>query len=833
MDNLMTTAVDTPTTTGTSPWPELRERQLALEEEARTLGIQRYRTMVAEAVAKGREDTLPPAHGLIRACLIPLVEHIKGWREELAARKQAATKNGSVVRFLDQFETEQLAYITSRVVLSSISTHPTLRWAALEIARLLEDELSFRRIKEEAPGLFYVIQKQTEDCQDYRRRRTILHVATSRAGIEWIQLPPSERVRVGVTLIDMLTAATGLVEIKTVAGARNKRSTLVYPTEVLNRWLDDAHSRCELLNPVHLPMVHPPIDWTSPYDGGYLTPNRRHGLIKSYNRAYLEELESADLSRVYGAINALQRVPWQINRPVYDTLRHVWEEMGGVLGKLPSREQIELPAKPVDIETNAVTRKEWARAAAKVHTMNANMQSKRIATLAKLNLAEKFVDDTIYYPWSLDWRGRAYPIPGVLHPQGDDVARGLLRFAEGKPLGVYGVSWLKIHIANLFGVDKVSFEERIKWVEDHDEALMESAMNPIDGQRFWTTADKPWQALAACYEWLGYKLQGPDFVSHLPIAMDGSCNGLQHFSAMLRDPVGGAAVNLIPGDQPHDIYARVAAVVIAEVEKQAGEGNPMAIAWLGRINRSVVKRPVMTLPYGATKIGMRDQLIDYCRKAREDGDLEALPVDEHGLPLEDTFHACTYLAGLTYESIGKVVIAARDAMDWLQKAAGVAAASGLPVWWTTPMGLPVCQLYRRPLTKAIDFKLGTVRYQIETTYDSDKVDRKRMAAGISPNFVHSLDAAAMMATIEYAEDNGVTGLAMIHDSYGCHAADCNLMFTALRQAFVDQYTPDVLARFRDELVAQLSEEDRKKVPELPKAGSLDLAVVLDSKYFFA
>ena len=39
--------------------------------------------------------------------------------------------------------------------------------------------------------------------------------------------------------------------------------------------------------------------------------------------------------------------------------------------------------------------------------------------------------------------------------------------------------------------------------------------------------------------------------------MDGSCNGLQNFSAMLRDEVGGKAVNLIPSDKPQDVYMEV------------------------------------------------------------------------------------------------------------------------------------------------------------------------------------------------------------------------------------------------------------------------------------
>ena len=64
--------------------------------------------------------------------------------------------------------------------------------------------------------------------------------------------------------------------------------------------------------------------------------------------------------------------------------------------------------------------------------------------------------------------------------------------------------------------------------------------------RFWTEADQPWLFLAACLEWKRYKEEGPGMISHLPISMDGSCNGYQHLSAMGLDPIGGRATNLMP-----------------------------------------------------------------------------------------------------------------------------------------------------------------------------------------------------------------------------------------------------------------------------------------------
>src|SRR5690606_5514141 len=130
-------------------------------------------------------------------------------------------------------------------------------------------------------------------------------------------------------------------------------------------------------------------------------------------------------------------------------------------------------------------------------------------------------------------------------------------------------------------------DERIAWVEEHRAEMMDSANDPLDGARFWTTADKPWAALAACFEWAGYLEQGEAFVSHLPIAIDGSNSGLQHFTGLLRDAAAAPHVNLIAGDQPGDIYRLVAAKAQVLVDASA---DPKAAPWKnGRITRGIVK----------------------------------------------------------------------------------------------------------------------------------------------------------------------------------------------------------------------------------------------------
>jgi Autographiviridae RNA polymerase len=179
------------------------------------------------------------------------------------------------------------------------------------------------------------------------------------------------------------------------------------------------------------------------------------------------------------------------------------------------------------------------------------MMAFRFAQSQRLSAEERF-----YFPCQVDHRGRVYSVPPLMNPQSDHIGRALLEFADGKPLGNNrGVYWLAIHLPNCYWKKKkVSLKKRRAWVQENEAEILDFAANPLRMHRFWIEADQPWLFLAACLEWKRYKEEGPGMISHLPISMDGSCNGYQHLSAMGLDPIGGRATNLIGLEDPEDIY---------------------------------------------------------------------------------------------------------------------------------------------------------------------------------------------------------------------------------------------------------------------------------------
>ena len=61
------------------------------------------------------------------------------------------------------------------------------------------------------------------------------------------------------------------------------------------------------------------------------------------------------------------------------------------------------------------------------------------------------------------------------------MARGLLLFARGRPLGEKGLDWLKIHLVNLHGAKKkASLQKRVQYADEHMEEILDSADNPLE-----------------------------------------------------------------------------------------------------------------------------------------------------------------------------------------------------------------------------------------------------------------------------------------------------------------------------------------------------------------
>ncbi|QOC54168.1 DNA-directed RNA polymerase [Caulobacter vibrioides] len=831
--------------TNTTDLREKIARQLELENESRALGASRYQSSRplpwrTESASATEEAELPPGRQLLKLALEPAAAAFTEFVERVG--QGGAGRRPRAYRVLSMIGAQEAAYLTGRVVVNAAASRLPLTTTAYAVAASLIEHIEMAQLKQRnKEGFKGLVKAQKRSTSSSKKRQAIKKIMENEDAK--LEVPQAEQLQIGVKAIEMFISSSDLFVMETGLNKAGRATYYLRPTEALSVWLDRQHARCELLEPIHMPMVVRPRAWRTPFWGGYLTKRPGLRLVKQWNDAYHSELRNVDMKDVYDAVNAIQNTAWRINSQVLDVMRQVWDD-GGNLGGLPKRDDMPMPTKPEGMDDSPELLREWKREAAQVHQLNAMALSKRLAFQQRLWIASKFAgEEAIYFPHELDFRGRVYPIPtGGPHPQADDSGKALLQFAEGKALGDAGAWWLAVHIANLFGVDKVSFKDRVDWVFANSAALVDSAENPLDGERFWTSADSPWCALAACMDWAGYLRQGGDYVSHTPVALDGSNSGLQHFSAMLRDPVGAAAVNLLPSEKPQDVYAQVAAKAQAKMDsmptitvktKVNGEEREERLPnpWIGgKVSRKIAKRPCMTYVYSATRFGMHDMILQTLKEIDKEYADAGKPPYLGGF---DNYKAAQAMSYVIWDSIQEVVVAASGAMEWLRNAAKIATTSGQPIWWTTPMGLPVLQQYRQVHAQQIEVFIGGKRIVPVISVDGEGINRNAQINGIAPNFVHSNDAAHLMAVANACVNASITSIAVIHDSFGTHAADTHTLALLLKETFVTQYTPNVLARFREELIAQLPPEIGEQIPELPPLGTLDLVDVLRSDYVFA
>jgi DNA-directed RNA polymerase len=819
------------------PKDDLVVQQIELEQGMTELGAARFRSRLEKDVKRGAEDATAYGSTILSRCTEQVAEGVREFIRH--AETGRAGRRHAALKYIKQVDASVASYLALKAVLASISRELRMQTVALNIAQMIEDEARYAQLRQEDRKFYNYLKQEAAKRDDYRNKRVTVNFHLNRAEVEWEAWETKARLHVGMKMIDIIQTTIGLVETKHIEeGARN---TTVYlaPTQETRDWINKRNDAAALLQPVYEPMISPPRDWTTPTDGGYLTRYVRPvRMVKSNNRNYLDELENMDMEGVYKAVNAAQNTAWSVNMYILDVLNTIWDN-SSTHGNVPSRYDMEMPPKPFDIEENEEARKEWRASAAKVHRENRERLSKRTQFAYALTTANKYqLFDRLYFPYQLDFRGRIYAVP-QFNPQGPDFMKALLHFAEAKPIDEASAPFLAIHLANCGAfnkVDKEPLEERVRWVYEHEEQIVAAARDPF-GDLWWTEADSPFQFLAACNEWAGWLEHGEGFLSHLPVALDGSCSGIQHFSMALRDEVGGAAVNLTPSDKPADIYTLVMERAYEHLNEDASQdtdeaARDLATQWLTfQPGRSCFKRPTMTYGYGSREYGFRDQIMnDTLRPA-----YKAYQMGEGSWPFEgDGFKASLYMAKVIAEAVDRVVVKAAEAMNWLKDTAKLVAKEELPIYWTTPDGFPVLQAYRNMKSNRVETMISGSRVVLSLAEEQPTVDKRLQAQGISPNFVHSLDGTHLRVTVVKASEEGMNSFALVHDSFGVHVADTPRFFTLLRESLVEMYTKsDVMGSFRSEILMQLSPENREKLKETPTSGTLDPLAVLESDFCFA
>ena len=652
-----------------------------------------------------------------------------------------------------------------------------------------------------------------------------------------------------------------------------------------------------LLSIHHPPMVCPPRPWQSNDTGAYLTPELNSDVYfirpKSSGGRVVRPAFPVNYP-ARDAINALQAVPLRINADAMALRKFVWDCDIYIHGHTPLRHKLELEEIPADIDEWEVNDKRdfWSR-----YNMQKRINKSLLSGIAPwLQTTEQARELAalglpFYLPHNLDYRGRAYPIPSFSH-HNRDATKALFEFHNGVPLGEQGLRWLKIHVANSgdFGkISKESLQARVDWCDDNREAL-EAMVADWKKERLWAEADAPFSFFAAACD-LVRAWNSPDphaYVSHIPVAVDGSNSGIQHYSGLLRAPEG-RYVGLTPTDKPADLYAVVAKAcsdsislnnklrgksrselcsemskimdvvreyrievekLIADGEKEQAKAiksqieelnlDAMAYAqalWeLEGVTRSTDKRPVMTYAYSASSFGFAEQInTDYMAPLAVSVATGAIA--EH--PFGRERKTCArFLGGAVFKSTQEILPLVTEAMQWLRLVAGACASEGKPVQYTTPTGL-VCSFHKQ-VERSVSLRVkllgipdtDEISLRLNMPHNKREYDSTAMKNSIAPNVIHSCDGAHLAMTVNGCHEAGVTDMLCIHDSFATHAGNVPLLVDVLRSKFVELYEGwSPLEDIYEYTQRTLKEPDR--VPKPPEKGSLNIRDVLVSDYLFS
>ena len=821
---------------------EYQGQQAALEDKMKTDGQQRYLNRQSKMTSV---STMNEPHKLISKAMGKVADELK----------QMIQENGSQGRprqwlqFLQNVDVDTLAYIGLNCCFDSVLTFGSQTSTTSKIGRRVELENFALGLSKYDKTLFSRITKQvTKDHTSQIYRIKAAKIIASKEGYKPEKWSAKDCVVMGAPILSAVLKASDLFTTFDVNAGTTNTKMVIGLTEEARANLFSMQTDASWAEPMYGPLIVEPQPWTSFNTGCYydFALSSSVPLVRGANREQRKAIQHH--FNQYGtpdyvkALNAVQATPLKINTDVLNALEWA-EETQLSFGKFPEMVAPDFPRTPANIDdldpeiASQLKRdqKSWHAKAREADANKGNM----VAVIKTANEMAQY--DQFWLPWNFDFRGRLYPV-STFNYHRDDHVKALFTLANGKPVTDETRDWISIHLANCGDFDKVSkrsFDDRIAWVADHHDKIMEVAADFKATFDWWSKADKPFQFLAAIFEYYNMHTQGEAYVCYLPPAMDGTNSGVQHYSGALRNEDDGRLVNLTPTDTCQDVYAAVAEVSTRLLQERAGD--PVADAWLAYgVGRKEVKRNTMTYGYSSVERGFCDQILeDLMAPLRRDvahGRIEKHPFGDNRSQVK---HA-SLLAKVNFQAVQEVVASVSHGMQFLQQLTDAVAKEGKTLRWQTPCGFPVVQSYTKWTMKKVriylwDREIKQERWTQMTVREENpfKIDTKKMRSAVAANAVHSLDSAHMINTILMALDNDVTDFFMIHDSFATTCADTWKMYHCVRHAFVDQYESGCFFEEIRDQVAQRVTDPNKELPDVPAKGTLDIRGVLESEYCFS
>ena len=776
------------------PTPAEIDEQVQLERDQIAQGLKKLHNNTTDLEQKSYASAT--VYGIASIdILLPLVVRRIGETNARLRKGNAGRAFKEIQHYIADLEPLAAAAIALKLTFDKVFSYKEgsdqLTKVCEAIGHAVEDECQMRFYEREAPGLLNTLKKKYwHKSSGTHQRLSNIRRPMNTLNVTWVPWGAVNRVKLGAWLLDCIIAESHWFT-KEMRLEGRKRVNYVVPTPEFISIKDTVMKDAELFAPLAWPMLIEPNDWTNDRAGGYLLNEvmRGHDMVRRGNRGSIQGETPIEF------LNKIQKVAFTLN-PFVVRVAEELDRLERAVGKFLPIVNHELPPKPVDIAENKESRKKYRHEAAQAMNLNAQEFKKSCRTRMTMQAVKRFKDvPKFYIPWSFDYRGRAYPIPAFLTPQDTDFGKSLLVFAEGSYMTDEAEQWLAFQVATTYGLDKAPMSERLKWAKNNHELFTIIATDPVSNLHLWEDVEEPWQFLAAVEEYYHCVVVADRHFTRLMVATDATCSGLQILAGLARDKSTASLVNVLPGAEPQDAYK--------VVSKVAAPNCPISIQ--PHMDRKVVKRVVMTVPYNAKPFSNRG----YIRDALKEKDVEISKED------------LTATVKAVRAAMEVVVPGPMAVMSWIEQEVAAAIKSGKEyLEWTTPSGFVVHQKLNKKEVVTVQLQLlGRCEMQVAVG-DTDEVDINHHKNATAPNLIHSLDASLLHLSVPCFD----APIALIHDSVLCRATDMSTLSTIVRETYMHLFAVhDYLNTFAQQIGAET---------EPPIVGDLEPESVIESTYFF-
>ena len=256
------------------------QQQLELEYLMLQSGIDRYNKQLDDLVGKSLSSKTLHGRTIISGVCEPLADGIKKLVKDKTSNRDITYK------LLQGIKPEQAAYLTLISVIDKVAQNVPL----LNVARLVGVNIETQKRldqwltmdKETATNLINMANKKSDKGFDHKR-----HGLNHKMKVDNIDIPTwsdTDRIHVGLRLIDIVIQHTGIVRIRKEYHRRRAVAYLQATEDTLD-WIKAFNDTNQSNLPRYSPCIVQPKDWTEFFGGGYYSDHinkkpflRVHGL---------------------------------------------------------------------------------------------------------------------------------------------------------------------------------------------------------------------------------------------------------------------------------------------------------------------------------------------------------------------------------------------------------------------------------------------------------------------------------------------------------------------------------------------------------------------------